>query len=45
MDALARTHDLLFESHWQGADMRSLARALQPFAAEGTEGRSDGRGA
>jgi two-component sensor histidine kinase len=37
MDALARTHDLLFESHWQGADMRSLARALQPFAAEGTE--------
>jgi PAS domain S-box-containing protein len=37
MNALARAHDLLFESHWQGADMRSLARALQPFAGEHTE--------
>jgi two-component system, chemotaxis family, CheB/CheR fusion protein len=37
MDALARTHDLLLESHWQGADMHSLARALQPFAGERTE--------
>jgi two-component sensor histidine kinase/PAS domain-containing protein len=37
MDALARAHDLLFESHWQGADMRSLARALQPFAGERAE--------
>jgi two-component sensor histidine kinase len=33
MDALARTHDLLFQSHWQGSDLRSLAVALQPFAA------------
>ena len=37
MDALARTHDLLFESHWQGAELRSLANALQPFAG----GRAD----
>lgn len=33
MDALAHAHDLLFESRWQGADLRSLAVALQPFAA------------
>jgi two-component sensor histidine kinase/PAS domain-containing protein len=32
MDALARTHDLLFESHWRGADLRSLAGTLQSFA-------------
>ncbi|HEX2460102.1 MAG TPA: PAS domain-containing protein [Vicinamibacterales bacterium] len=32
MDALTRTHDLLFESHWQGTELRSLANALQPFA-------------
>ena len=31
MDTLARTHDLLFASHWQGADLRSLAGALQPL--------------
>jgi two-component sensor histidine kinase/PAS domain-containing protein len=37
MDALARTHDLLFESQWQGADLRTIARALQPFAGERTE--------
>jgi two-component sensor histidine kinase len=34
MDALARTHDLLFESHWRGAELRALAGALQPFAGE-----------
>jgi two-component system, chemotaxis family, CheB/CheR fusion protein len=33
LDALARAHDLLFESQWQGADLRALAAALQPFAA------------
>ena len=37
MDALARTHDLLFESHWKGAELRSLASALQPFAGERAE--------
>ena len=37
MDALARTHDLLFESHWKGAELRSLANALQPF----TGGRAE----
>jgi two-component sensor histidine kinase/PAS domain-containing protein len=37
MDALARTHDLLFKSHWQGADLRSLADALRPLTAETTE--------
>jgi two-component sensor histidine kinase len=34
MDALARTHDLLFESHWQGAELRALAGTLRPFAGE-----------
>ena len=34
MNALARTHDLLFESHWRGAELRALAGALQPFAGE-----------
>jgi two-component sensor histidine kinase len=29
--ALARTHDLLFESHWRGAELRSLAGLLRPF--------------
>jgi two-component system, chemotaxis family, CheB/CheR fusion protein len=37
MDALARTHDLLFQSHWQGADLRSLADTLRPFAGERSE--------
>jgi two-component sensor histidine kinase/PAS domain-containing protein len=37
MDALARTHDLLFESQWQGADLRSLADTLRPFAGERSE--------
>ena len=37
MDALARTHDLLFESHWRGAGLDSLAGALQPFAGERAE--------
>jgi two-component system, chemotaxis family, CheB/CheR fusion protein len=37
MDALARTHDLLFESDWQGADLRSLADTLRPFAGERAE--------
>jgi PAS domain S-box-containing protein len=37
MDALARTHDLLFESHWQGAELRSLADGLRPFAGERSE--------
>jgi two-component sensor histidine kinase/PAS domain-containing protein len=37
MDALARTHDLLFESHWRGADLRSLAGTLQSFAASRAE--------
>jgi two-component system, chemotaxis family, CheB/CheR fusion protein len=35
MDALARTHDLLFERHWRGADLRSVAHVvLQVFAGE-----------
>ena len=33
MEALARTHDLLFESRWRGADLRTLAAALQAFGA------------
>ena len=37
MGSLARTHDLLFESHWQGAELRSLAGTLQPFAGERAE--------
>ena len=37
MDALARTHDLLFASHWCGADLHSLAGTLQPFAGERPE--------
>jgi two-component sensor histidine kinase len=37
VDALARTHDLLFESEWRGAELRSLANALQPFAGERAE--------
>jgi two-component sensor histidine kinase len=37
MGALARTHDLLFESQWRGAELRSLAGMLQPFAGERTE--------
>jgi two-component sensor histidine kinase len=37
MDALARTHDLLFESHWRGAELRSLAAALQPFGGARAE--------
>jgi two-component sensor histidine kinase/PAS domain-containing protein len=34
MDALARTHDLLFESHWRGAELRALAGTLRPFAGD-----------
>jgi two-component sensor histidine kinase len=34
MDALARTHDLLFDSQWRGAELRSLASTLQHFAGE-----------
>jgi two-component sensor histidine kinase len=34
MDALARTHDLLFESHWRGAELRALAGSLRPFAGD-----------
>jgi two-component system, chemotaxis family, CheB/CheR fusion protein len=35
MDALACTHDLLFERHWRGADLRSVAHVvLQVFAGE-----------
>jgi two-component sensor histidine kinase/PAS domain-containing protein len=34
MDALARTHDLLFESHWRGAELRALASTLRPFAVD-----------
>jgi hypothetical protein len=34
MGSLARTHHLLFESHSQGAESRSLAGTLQPFAGE-----------
>ena len=37
MDALARTHDLLFESHWQGAELRALADNLRLFAGERSE--------
>jgi two-component sensor histidine kinase len=37
LDALARTHDLLFESQWHGADLRSLADTLRPFAGERSE--------
>ena len=37
MDALARTHDLLFESHWRGADLRSLATTLRSFAGNRAE--------
>jgi two-component sensor histidine kinase/PAS domain-containing protein len=37
MDALARTHDLLFASHWRGADLHSLAGTLKPFAGERPE--------
>jgi two-component sensor histidine kinase len=37
MDALDRTHDLLFESNWQGAELRSLADTLRPFAGERSE--------
>jgi len=37
MDSLARTYDLLFESHWQGAELRSLAATLQSFAGERAE--------
>jgi two-component sensor histidine kinase len=33
LDALARAHDLLFASQWQGAELGALAAALQPFAA------------
>jgi two-component sensor histidine kinase/PAS domain-containing protein len=34
MDALSRTHDLLFEADWRGTDLRSLAEALEAFAGE-----------
>ena len=34
MDALAQTHDLLFESQWRGADLRSLAGTLRAFTGE-----------
>jgi two-component system CheB/CheR fusion protein len=37
LDALARTHDLLFESHWRGAEFRALAFSLRPFAGERSE--------
>ena len=37
MDALARAHDLLFESRWRGAELRALAGALQPFGGERAE--------
>ena len=37
IDALARTHDLLFESHWQGAELRALADNLRLFAGERSE--------
>lgn len=37
MGALARTHDLLFESQWRGAELRSLAGMLQPLAGGRTE--------
>jgi two-component system CheB/CheR fusion protein len=37
MDALARTHDLLFESHWRGAELRALASTLRPFAGDQVE--------
>jgi two-component sensor histidine kinase len=33
LDALARAHDLLFASQWQGAELGALAAALRPFAA------------
>jgi two-component sensor histidine kinase len=34
MDALARAHDLLFESHWRGAELRALAGTLRPYAGD-----------
>jgi two-component sensor histidine kinase/PAS domain-containing protein len=37
LDALARTHDLLFASHWGGAELSALADTLQPFAGERAE--------
>ena len=37
VDALARTHDLLFASEWRGAELRSLAGVLQPFAGDRAE--------
>jgi two-component system, chemotaxis family, CheB/CheR fusion protein len=37
MGSLARIHDLLFESHWRGAELRSLAGTLQPLAGERAE--------
>jgi two-component sensor histidine kinase len=37
VDALARTHDLLFASEWRGTELRSLAGALQPFAGDRAE--------
>jgi two-component sensor histidine kinase/PAS domain-containing protein len=37
MDALARAHDLLFESQWRGAELRSVATMLQPFAGDRPE--------
>jgi two-component sensor histidine kinase/PAS domain-containing protein len=37
LDALSRAHDLLFETDWRGADLRSLAGALGAFACERAE--------
>ena len=37
VDALARAHDLLFASEWRGAELRSLADALRPFAGDRAE--------
>jgi two-component sensor histidine kinase/PAS domain-containing protein len=37
VDALVRTHDLLFESHWRGAELHALAGTLKPFAGGRTE--------
>ena len=37
LDALARTHDLLFESQWRGAELRSLAGTLRPLAGDRPE--------
>jgi two-component system, chemotaxis family, CheB/CheR fusion protein len=34
VDALARTHDLLFASEWRGAELHSLVGALQPSDGE-----------